>query len=79
MVIPREGDDERLNRVARYLRGHPDYLQWYLFQEDTDTIVLTTGAALNTCRESRRSNSGGTLQFGDHLIAAWSRVQTRMH
>ena len=25
----REGDDERLKRVARYLHGQPDYLQWY--------------------------------------------------
>ena len=27
MAIPREGDDERLKLVARYLRGHPDYMQ----------------------------------------------------
>ena len=39
MAIPREGDNERLKRVARYLHGHPDYLQWYPFQEDTDTVV----------------------------------------
>ena len=31
MAIPREGDDERLKRVARYLHGQPDYLQWYPF------------------------------------------------
>ena len=29
MAIPREGDDESLERVARYLHGQPDYLQWY--------------------------------------------------
>ena len=23
MAVPREGDDERLKRVARYLHGHP--------------------------------------------------------
>ena len=33
MAIPREGDDERLKRVARYLHGHPDYLQWYHFRK----------------------------------------------
>ena len=44
-------------------------------QEETNTVVLSTVAAWATCRETRRSNSGGTLQFGDHLIAAWSRVQ----
>ena len=31
MAIPREGDDERLKRVARYLHGHPNYLRWYHF------------------------------------------------
>ena len=29
-------------RVARYLHGHPDYMQWYPVQEDTETVVLTT-------------------------------------
>ena len=74
----REGDDERLKRVARFLHGHPDYLQWYPFHEDTDTVVLTTDADWATCKESRRSNSRGTVQLGNHLIAAWSRVQPRI-
>ena len=80
MAIPREreGDDERLKLIARYLHGHPDGLQWYTFQEDTDTVALTTDADWATCKESRRSNSGGTLQLGNHLIAAWSRVQPRI-
>ena len=38
MAIPREGDDERLKRVSRYLPGHPASLHWYRFQEDTDTV-----------------------------------------
>ena len=46
-------------------------------QEETKTVVLNTDADGATCRETRRSNSGGTLQLGDHLIAAWSRVQPR--
>ena len=40
-----------------------------------NTFVLTTDADWATCKESRQSNSGGTLQLGNHLIAAWSRVQ----
>ena len=47
-------------------------------QDGTETVVLTTDADWATCRASRRSNSGGTLQLGDHLIAAWSRVQPRI-
>ena len=53
-------------------------LHWYPAQEETNTIVLTTDAEWATCRESRRSDSGGTLLLGDHLIAAWSRVQPRV-
>ena len=64
MAIPREGDDERLKRVARYLHGHPDDMHWYRVQEDTNTFVLTTDADWATCQESRRSTSGGTLQLG---------------
>ena len=78
MAIPRKGEDERLKRVARYLHGHPDHMQWYQVQEDTETFVLTTDADWATCKESRGSKSGGTLQLGNHLIAAWSRVQPRI-
>ena len=46
--------------------------------DETNQIVLTTDADWATCKESGRSNSGGTLQLGDHLIAAWSRVQPRI-
>ena len=74
----REGDDERRKRFVRYLYGHPDYMQWYPVQEETKTFVLTMDADWATCRDSRRSKSGGTLQLGNHLIAVWSRVQPRI-
>ena len=64
MAISREGDDGRLKRVARYLHGHPGYLQWFPVQEETNTVVLSTDADCATCRETRRPNSGGTLQLG---------------
>ena len=64
MSIPREGDDERLKRVARYLHGHRDYMHWYPVQEVMSTVVLSTDADWATCRETRQSNSGGALQLG---------------
>ena len=46
MAFPREVDNERLKRVARYLHGNPDYVQWYPLQEETHTVVLSTDADL---------------------------------
>ena len=63
MAIPKDGDDERLKRVARYLHGHFDYIQWYPAQEETETVVLTTDADWATWRdqsiEFRRDFTGG--------------------
>ena len=78
MAIPREGDDERLKRVARYHDGHPDHMQWYPVQEETRTVVLTTDADWATRREARRSNSGGTFAVGRSSPCMWSRVQPRI-
>ena len=78
MAIPRDGDNEHLKRVARYFHGNPDYVQRYPIQEETNTVVLSTDADWAICRETRRPNSGGTVMLGNHLIAAWSRVQPRI-
>ena len=78
MAIPREGDNDRLKRVARCLHGNPDFVQRYPIQEETNTVVLSTDADWATCRETRRSNSGRTVMLGNHSIAAWSRVQPRI-
>ena len=67
MAVPRESDTERLKRVAQYLHGHPDYIQWYPVQDEKNQIVLTPDADWTTCKESRRSNSGGTVQLENHL------------
>ena len=53
-------------------------MPWHPGQEETNTVVVSTDADWATCRESRRSKSGGTLQLGDHRVAAWSRVQPRI-
>ena len=68
----------RERATTNALHGHPDFLQRYPVQEETKTVVLTTDVDWATCREPRRSKTGGALQLGDHLIAAWSRVQPRI-
>ena len=64
MAILRERDDERLRRVAIYLHGHPDYLQWYPFQEDTDAVGFDHGCRLGYMQgiasvEFRRNSAVG--------------------
>ena len=57
--------------------------------QDISIVILTTCNGTQSrkkcpqlfcpqIRETLRSNSGGSLQLGDHLIAAWSRVQPRI-
>ena len=53
MAIPRDGHNECLKRVARYLHGNPDYVQWYPIQEETNTVDLSTDADWATCRETQ--------------------------
>ena len=43
-----------------------------------NTVVLSTMLIGLHVVKTRRSNSGETLLLGNHLIAAWSRVQPRI-
>ena len=76
MATPREDDNERLKRVARYLQGNPDYVQWYPIQEETNTVVLYTCRC--RCRATCRSKLGRYVMLGNHVIAAWIGVQPRI-
>ena len=74
--IPREGDNERLKRVTFMVilitcNGTH-------FRKKQTQSFWSTDADWATCRETRRSNSGRTVMLGNHLIAAWSRVQPRI-
>ena len=43
MAVPRNGDNERLKRVTLNLHGHPDYIQWYPVQDETNQICVDRG------------------------------------
>ena len=78
MASPLQGDERRLQRVARYVRGHMTYSQVYKWQDDTDYVRAVTDSDWATCPVTRRSNSGGMIFLGDHVIAQWCRVQPRV-
>ena len=75
MAIPREGGDERLKHVARYLHGHPADKQWYPVQEETNTVFFLPRMLIGPRAENHVDQ---ILQLVNHLIAAWSRVQPRI-
>ena len=82
MAVPREGDDERLKRFARYLHGHPDppdYIQWYPVQEEILNSCFDPRMPIGLRAENRVDRIQEELcRLEDHLIAAWSRVQPRI-
>ena len=79
MAIPREVDDERLKRVARYLHGHPDYMQWYPVPGRNEHSCFDHRMLIGPHAKNHVDRiQEGLCSWGDHLIAAWSRVQPRI-
>ena len=73
MARPRCGDEVGLKRCLRYLRAHPTVIIEYPIQDDTHELYLMTDADWATCKETRKSRSGGVLVRGRHAVAWWSK------
>jgi hypothetical protein len=78
MATPRVADQIRLKKTVRYLKGRPKYYQLYQWQGATTKIKIQTDSDWATCRETRRSKSGGLVYLGGHVIAHWCRLQPRV-
>ena len=80
MACPREGDEVRLKRALRYLRGHPimDIVYGWQLSEDAQQVKLWTDSDWATCKLTRKSCSGGVLMLGWHLVEFWCRLQERV-
>ena len=77
MANPRGSDQARLKRVGRYLQGRPLYRQLYRWQSETTQITLQTDSDWATCRNTRRSKSGGIIFVGVHPVSHWCWLQTQ--
>ena len=75
MANPRVGDEALIKRVCRYLRGRPNYYQLYRYHNKEDVMILQSDSDWANCRSTRRSNSGGLIMLGTHLLSHWCRVQ----
>ncbi len=75
MSNPNRGDLERLKRLARYLKDRPRSRTIYGYQRKPEEIDVSVGTDYAGCSRTRKSTSGGVLQYGKHLIKQWSSTQ----
>ena len=68
MAKPIEYDCRRLEKLIRFLEGHPIYINHYQSQGAIDSIVLWTDADFAGCRKERKSTSGGVMMMGTHVF-----------
>lgn len=78
MATPRQGDELIMKRAVRYLNGHRRGAFLFEQQGDGQELQLWSDSDWATCRTTRRSQSGGALLHGCHVIKFWSRVQGRV-
>ena len=75
MANPKKGDERKIKRLLRYLRGHPVATYQYKWQNLPENMTGFSDSDWAGCRRSRRSTSGGLILHGAHLISHWSRTQ----
>ena len=75
MARPRIGDEVRLKRVIRYLKGHPSCVIVHVWQGYPTAVTATADSDWAGCRITRRSVSGIVVTVGGHVIATHSRLQ----
>ena len=72
---PRLGDMTRLKRIARFLVGKPVLWTYFRWGVSGSRLYAYTDADWASCKESRRSTSGGMLVHNGALLRFWSRKQ----
>ena len=75
MSAPRKGEEARLKRVLRYLRGRPTTTYEYAWQEAPTHLDGFTDSDWADCRRTRRSTSEGVVMHGGHLVQHYSKTQ----
>lgn len=78
MSNPMRGDEVKMKRLLRYLQGRPVCTVHYAFQPRSQPYFLYTDSDWASCRQTRRSTSGGLIFHGSHLLHHWSRLQGKI-
>ena len=72
MSAPCEGDNSKIKRLARYLKGNPRYVVHFPFRAIGNEITVWTDTDFAGCGESRKSTTGGVVMIGANCIKFWS-------
>ena len=75
MSKPSRKSWEMLKRIGRYLKGRPRLIWRFDWQSSQEVLDAHSDANWAGCKRSRKSSSGGTIAFGNHLIKAYSKTQ----
>eukprot|EP00973_Karenia_brevis_P092466 12412551-Karenia_brevis.AAC.1 len=75
MASPTEEDEVALKRVARYLIGRPRLVTRYLWEALPKCLKISVDSDFAGCHRTRKSTSGGIIQWGAQLLKAWSKTQ----
>ena len=73
MSCPKEGDDQLIKRIIRYLNSKPRVAIRYEFQEESEGITVFTDSDWAGDKTTRKSTSGGVVRRGKHTISWWCK------
>ncbi len=76
MSKPKRKDWVALERLGRYLHGRPRLVQTFEWQAQDQNINAYSDADWASCKDTRKSTSGGALMWGSHCLRSWSKTQT---
>jgi len=75
MANPRVRDVQMIKRLARYLVGRPRVISIFEKQRFHKELIGWSDSDWAGCTETRKSTSGGVIQWGTHTLKTWSTTQ----
>ena len=78
MSNPKEGDEQVIKRIIRYLKGKPRVAIRYEFQDDPHTLTVYMDSVWAGDETTQRSTSGGVVCRGSHTTSWWCKLQSNI-